>query len=254
MCLGMEGRRFIVGDTKGHIKVRLASPALLLILSSFRTRKEIKTTGCYVRQHDNALYRRRANGSFATGETLNRSPLDKDLCVLSTLALGEHWSVRIKTKGPEGTERGASGITNCVLVQHRDRQAFVTHHSTHIDGMPFRASSCSLYRAPSTTHLLRALQVFNNINHVEQKNYSYSECTGKAHEGEVRTLVSVEEYTLLISASGDRSIAIHDDSKVLSCTMTSRHACRSPTAQTYITFVGKVFTGLIILVAYFCIK
>lgn len=56
--------------------------------------------------------------------------------------------------------------------------------------------------------------MFNHLNHLELKNYKYPECTGKAHEGEVRALVFVEEYTLLISGSSDRSIAIHDDSKV----------------------------------------
>lgn len=52
------------------------------------------------------------------------------------------------------------------------------------------------------------------MNYAELKDYKYPECVGKAHEGSVRALVFVEEHTLLVSASEDRSISIHDDSKV----------------------------------------
>lgn len=57
-------------------------------------------------------------------------------------------------------------------------------------------------------------QVYNHVNCTELKNYKYPECMGKAHEGNVRALIFVENHTLLISASADRSISIHDDSKV----------------------------------------
>lgn len=66
------------------------------------------------------------------------------------------------------------------------------------------------------------MQVYNHINHAELKNYKYPECMGKAHEGDVRALVFVDQHNLLISASSDRSIAIHDDSKVPSVS----HDCR----------------------------
>ncbi|CAN0329693.1 unnamed protein product, partial [Laminaria digitata] len=56
------------------------------------------------------------------------------------------------------------------------------------------------------------IKVYNHINHAELKNYKYPECMGKAHEGDVRALVFVDQHNLLISASSDRSIAIHDDS------------------------------------------
>ena len=56
--------------------------------------------------------------------------------------------------------------------------------------------------------------MYNHINHAELKDYKHPECMGKAHEGDVRALVFVDKYNLLISASSDRSIAIHDDSKV----------------------------------------
>ena len=52
------------------------------------------------------------------------------------------------------------------------------------------------------------------MNYTELKDYKYPECAGKAHDGNVRALIFVREHTLLISASGDRSISIHDDSKV----------------------------------------
>lgn len=58
-------------------------------------------------------------------------------------------------------------------------------------------------------------QVYNHVNYTELKDYKYPECMGKAHDGIVRALIFVEEHTLLISASGDRSISIHDDSKVI---------------------------------------
>lgn len=57
-------------------------------------------------------------------------------------------------------------------------------------------------------------QVYNHVNYTELKDYKYPECMGKAHDGNVRALIFVEEHTLLISASGDRSISIHDDSTV----------------------------------------
>ncbi|CAM9382860.1 unnamed protein product [Ectocarpus sp. 8 AP-2014] len=55
--------------------------------------------------------------------------------------------------------------------------------------------------------------VYNQANYTELKNYTYPECKGKAHEGNVRALILVEEHSLLISASSDRSISIHDESK-----------------------------------------
>lgn len=63
-------------------------------------------------------------------------------------------------------------------------------------------------------HQKHPLQVYNQANYTELKNYTYAECMGKAHEGNVRALIMVEEHTLLISASSDRSISIHDESKV----------------------------------------
>lgn len=56
--------------------------------------------------------------------------------------------------------------------------------------------------------------MYNHVNYTELKNYKYPECMEKAHEGNVRALILVEEHTMLVSASGDRSISIHDDSKV----------------------------------------
>lgn len=57
-------------------------------------------------------------------------------------------------------------------------------------------------------------QVYNHVNYTELKDYRYPEFMGKAHDGNVRALIFVKEHALLISASGDRSISIHDDSKV----------------------------------------
>lgn len=85
--------------------------------------------------------------------------------------------------------------------------------------------SCLLSFSGSTSalekHTLREnetlshpFQVYNHVNYTELKDYKYPECMGKAHDGNVRALVYVEEHTLLVSASGDRSISIHDDSKV----------------------------------------
>ncbi|CAN0050569.1 unnamed protein product [Ectocarpus sp. 12 AP-2014] len=55
--------------------------------------------------------------------------------------------------------------------------------------------------------------VYNQANYTELKNYTYAECKGKAHEGNVRALILAEEHSLLVSASSDRSISIHDESK-----------------------------------------
>lgn len=57
--------------------------------------------------------------------------------------------------------------------------------------------------------------MFNDVNHFEIKDYKYPECMGRAHKGDVRALVFVEQYGLVISASSDRSLAIHDDSQVV---------------------------------------
>ncbi|CAM9110180.1 unnamed protein product, partial [Hapterophycus canaliculatus] len=56
------------------------------------------------------------------------------------------------------------------------------------------------------------IKVYNHMNYAELKDHKYPECMGKAHEGSVRALIFVEDHTLLISASADRSISIHDES------------------------------------------
>lgn len=57
-------------------------------------------------------------------------------------------------------------------------------------------------------------QVYNTFNNMEFKSYNYTECAGKAHEGDVRQLIYEEDHTILISASGDGSISMHDDAQV----------------------------------------
>ncbi|CAM9771885.1 unnamed protein product [Ectocarpus sp. 4 AP-2014] len=56
------------------------------------------------------------------------------------------------------------------------------------------------------------IKAYSQANYTELKNYKYAECKGKAHEGNVRALIFIEEHSLLISASDDRSISIHDES------------------------------------------
>ncbi|CAM9649007.1 unnamed protein product, partial [Ectocarpus sp. 13 AM-2016] len=41
--------------------------------------------------------------------------------------------------------------------------------------------------------------VYNQANYTELKNYTYAECKGKAHEGNVRALIFIEEHSLLVS-------------------------------------------------------
>lgn len=72
------------------------------------------------------------------------------------------------------------------------------------------------------------------MNYTEMKDYRYHECMGKAHDGNVGALIFVEEHTLLISASGDRSISIHDDSKVKNGT--GRRGHTSPPAYATAVF------------------
>ncbi|CAM9409360.1 unnamed protein product [Scytosiphon promiscuus] len=66
------------------------------------------------------------------------------------------------------------------------------------------------------------IKVYNHMNYAQLKDHKYPECMGKAHEGSVRTLIFVEDHTLLISASADRSISIHDESTRTSSTLLRR--------------------------------
>eukprot|EP00903_Cladosiphon_okamuranus_P013184 g12296.t2 len=90
------------------------------------------------------------------------------------------------------------------------------------------------------------IQVYNHVNYTELKDYKYPECMGKAHDGNVRALIFVEEHTLLISASGDRSISIHDDSKRDSGTLLRRITNASwseITVVRYSSHLGLIASG-----------
>ncbi|CAN0479701.1 unnamed protein product, partial [Scytosiphon promiscuus] len=57
-------------------------------------------------------------------------------------------------------------------------------------------------------------QAYNAVNRTVLRTHEYPECAGKSHVGSVRALIFVEDHALLISASSDRSISIHDESGV----------------------------------------
>ncbi|CAM9585663.1 unnamed protein product, partial [Sphacelaria rigidula] len=90
------------------------------------------------------------------------------------------------------------------------------------------------------------IKVFNDVNHFEIKDYKYPECMGRAHKGDVRALVFVEQYGLVISASSDRSLAIHDDSQRDNGVLL-RRICNASwseiTAVRYSSHLGLIATG-----------
>ncbi|CAM9181074.1 unnamed protein product [Ascophyllum nodosum] len=90
------------------------------------------------------------------------------------------------------------------------------------------------------------IKVFNHVNNVELKSFEYHECNGRAHEGDVRALIFIEEHTLLISASSDRSIAVHDESQRDSGTLLRRMTEASwseITAIQYSAHFGLIASG-----------
>ncbi|CAN0141652.1 unnamed protein product [Ectocarpus fasciculatus] len=124
-----------------------------------------------------------------------------------TFVTASAWSVKVwdgatgellctdarQQRSQEATEAAVEGVNN------RDGEIF---------SMCLGARGRTILAGDGLGHI----KVYSQANYTELKNYKYAECKGKAHQGNVRALIFIEEHTLLISASEDRSISIHDES------------------------------------------
>ena len=55
------------------------------------------------------------------------------------------------------------------------------------------------------------IRVYDYLNGAEMKEFAYAEQNGKAHNGEVSTLIYGNHDKVVISASWDLSVIVHDE-------------------------------------------